>query len=66
MRQREEWTQERFAALINLLLGSPWTQQGLSVILRHILKGSREDLSSREQFYETRLRSHTSAIVSSR
>lgn len=44
--------QKRVTALINSLLGSPWTPQGPSVVLGHILLGSREDASSREQLYD--------------
>ncbi|GAB9476797.1 hypothetical protein Gpo141_00013854 [Globisporangium polare] len=51
-RQRETSMQKRVTALINSLLGSPWTPQGPSVVLGHILLGSREDASSREQLYD--------------
>lgn len=50
--QREKSIQKRVVALINSLLGTPWTLQGPSVILGHILLGSHEDASSREQLYD--------------
>lgn len=51
-RRRETSIRKRVAALVNALLGFPWISREPSVILSHVVLGSRDNAASREQLYD--------------